>query len=80
MSTDETGLGATIRAWRNRLTPADVGLPSGRARRAVGLRREELAELAGVSPSRVSTRCIPGGMWSLMVPSCGACRPASRYR
>jgi transcriptional regulator with XRE-family HTH domain len=49
MTTDQTGLGATIRAWRDRLTPADVGLPSGRARRAAGLRREELAELAGVS-------------------------------
>ena len=49
MRTDETSLGATIRAWRDRLTPADVGLPSGRARRAAGLRREELAELAGLS-------------------------------
>src|ERR1700748_2479959 len=49
MSTDETGLGATIRAWRDRLTPADAGLPAGRARRAAGLRREELADLAGVS-------------------------------
>ena len=49
MSTDETSLGATIRAWRDRLTPADIGLPSGRARRAAGLRRVELAELAGVS-------------------------------
>lgn len=49
MSTDETGLGAAIRAWRDRLTPAAVGLPTGRARRAAGLRREELAELAGVS-------------------------------
>ena len=49
MSADETALGATIRAWRDRLTPADVGLPAGRARRAAGLRREELAELAGVS-------------------------------
>jgi transcriptional regulator with XRE-family HTH domain len=49
MSADETSLGATIRAWRDRLTPADVGLPAHRARRAVGLRREELAELAGIS-------------------------------
>jgi len=49
MSTDQTSLGATIRAWRDRLTPADIGLPSGRGRRAAGLRREELAELAGVS-------------------------------
>jgi transcriptional regulator with XRE-family HTH domain len=49
MTSEETGLGATIRAWRDRLTPADVGLPAGHARRAAGLRREELAELAGVS-------------------------------
>jgi len=49
MSANETTLGATIRAWRDRLTPADVGLPARRARRAVGLRREELAELAGLS-------------------------------
>jgi transcriptional regulator with XRE-family HTH domain len=46
---DELGLGATIRAWRDRLTPADAGLPAGRARRAPGLRREELSELAGIS-------------------------------
>jgi transcriptional regulator with XRE-family HTH domain len=46
---DETGLGATIRAWRDRLAPADAGLPAGRSRRAAGLRREELAELAGIS-------------------------------
>ncbi|MFJ4919236.1 helix-turn-helix transcriptional regulator [Streptomyces sp. NPDC088725] len=49
MTTDETGLGVTIRSWRDRLTPAAVGLPTGRTRRAAGLRREELAELAGVS-------------------------------
>ncbi|MDR6974128.1 transcriptional regulator with XRE-family HTH domain [Streptomyces sp. 3330] len=43
------GLGATIRAWRERLPPSAVGLPSSRTRRAAGLRREELAERAGVS-------------------------------
>jgi len=43
VSADETSLGATIHAWRDRLTPADVGLPAGRGRRAAGLRREELA-------------------------------------
>ncbi|WP_371596262.1 helix-turn-helix transcriptional regulator [Streptomyces sp. NBC_00564] len=43
------GLGATIRAWRDRLSASSEGLPSGRARRATGLRREELAERAGVS-------------------------------
>ncbi|WP_395243371.1 helix-turn-helix transcriptional regulator [Agromyces sp. MMS24-K17] len=46
---NETTLGGTIRTWRDRLAPADVGLPAGRSRRAAGLRREELADLAGVS-------------------------------
>lgn len=44
-----TGLGAMIRTWRDRLSPSAVGLPAGHGRRAAGLRREELAELAGVS-------------------------------
>jgi transcriptional regulator with XRE-family HTH domain len=44
-----SSLGETIRAWRDRLTPAAAGLPNGYSRRAAGLRREELAELAGVS-------------------------------
>jgi transcriptional regulator with XRE-family HTH domain len=43
------GLGATIRAWRDRLPPSAVAVPVRRSRRATGLRREELAELAGVS-------------------------------
>jgi transcriptional regulator with XRE-family HTH domain len=49
MSTHPTELGATLRAWRDRLPPVAVGLPSGRARRATGLRREELADLTGIS-------------------------------
>lgn len=49
MTSGETSLGTTIHAWRDRLTPAAVGLPTGRVRRAAGLRREELADLAGVS-------------------------------
>ena len=48
MSTD-AALGTTIRAWRDRLSPAEAGLPLGRSRRTTGLRREELAELAGLS-------------------------------
>ncbi|GAA3651614.1 helix-turn-helix transcriptional regulator [Streptomyces iranensis] len=48
-TTSGAGLGAMIRTWRNRLPPSAAALPVGRARRAVGLRREELAELAGVS-------------------------------
>jgi len=38
-----------IRAWRDRLSPRDVGLHAGSGRRAQGLRREELAALAGLS-------------------------------
>jgi transcriptional regulator with XRE-family HTH domain len=49
MTTHATELGATLRAWRDRLSPAAAGLPSGRARRARGLRREDLAELTGIS-------------------------------
>jgi DNA-binding XRE family transcriptional regulator len=42
-------LAETLHAWRDRVGPDDVGLPAGVRRRAVGLRREELAALAGVS-------------------------------
>lgn len=38
-----------LRARRERLTPADVGLPDTGRRRTPGLRREEVATLAGVS-------------------------------
>lgn len=44
-----TELGAAIRAWRDRVSPAEAGLPSGRDRRTPGLRREELASLSGLS-------------------------------
>jgi hypothetical protein len=36
-------LGQALRGWRDRVTPAEVGLPAGGQRRAAGLRREELA-------------------------------------
>lgn len=38
-----------LRAWRDRVTPEQVGMPAGIGRRTSGLRREELAALAGVS-------------------------------
>ena len=41
--------GRTVRRWRDRVAPESVGLPAGRRRRASGLRREELAGLAGIS-------------------------------
>ncbi|GDY49763.1 transcriptional regulator [Streptomyces violaceusniger] len=42
-------MGAAIRRWRNRLSPSDAGLPQVGKRRVSGLRREELAALAGIS-------------------------------
>lgn len=42
-------LGSALRAWRRRVAPAEAGLPDGGDRRTPGLRREELALLAGVS-------------------------------
>lgn len=49
MATSPGPLGEFLRAQRSRLTPADVGLPDVGARRVNGLRREEVAVLAGVS-------------------------------
>jgi transcriptional regulator with XRE-family HTH domain len=43
------GIGSYIQAWRHRLQPSDVGLPAVQPRRTRGLRREELAMLAGIS-------------------------------
>jgi len=55
-ATHATGRGARareladlLRSRRDRLQPADVGLPAGHRRRTSGLRREEVAQLAGVS-------------------------------
>jgi transcriptional regulator with XRE-family HTH domain len=46
----DSGLGQFLRTRRGRIKPADVGLPAGTGlRRTPGLRREELAALAGVS-------------------------------
>ncbi|MDF3287934.1 helix-turn-helix transcriptional regulator [Streptomyces silvisoli] len=42
-------LARALRGWRDRTSPAVVGLPVGGVRRAAGLRREELAQLAGLS-------------------------------
>jgi len=41
-------LGDFLRARRGRLAPESVGLPGRRRRRTPGLRREEVAELAGI--------------------------------
>src|SRR3954465_14518824 len=43
-----TELAAFLRSRRGRITPADVGMPGGLRRRTPGLRREEVAQPAGV--------------------------------
>ncbi|WP_218277864.1 helix-turn-helix domain-containing protein [Pseudomonas sp. HMWF021] len=49
--TSPNDLGEFLRARRSELDPTQVGLPAdaGRARRVAGLRREEVAMLAGIS-------------------------------
>ncbi|HWK26364.1 MAG TPA: helix-turn-helix transcriptional regulator [Solirubrobacter sp.] len=42
-------LATCLRAWRDRLSPEEAGLSAGGRRRAPGLRRQEVAELAGLS-------------------------------
>lgn len=49
-----TELGQALRRWRDRLSPGTAGLPIGGQRRAAGLRREELALLAGISVDYVT--------------------------
>lgn len=46
---DAVALGAFVRARRDSLQPEDLGLNRGRRRRTAGLRREEVAALAGMS-------------------------------
>jgi hypothetical protein len=43
-----------VRSWRDRVPPDAAGLPTGGHRRAPGLRREELAMLAGISVDYVT--------------------------
>jgi hypothetical protein len=42
-------LARCLRRWRDRMSPAEAGLANGGRRRAPGLRRAELAQLAGLS-------------------------------
>ncbi|MFF3243781.1 helix-turn-helix transcriptional regulator [Streptomyces sp. NPDC002870] len=42
-------LAAFLKSRRDRIRPSDVGLPTGPRRRVPGLRREEVAQLAGLS-------------------------------
>ncbi|MFI6683998.1 helix-turn-helix transcriptional regulator [Streptomyces sp. NPDC050485] len=49
-----TEFGRAVRHWRDRVSPEAAGLPTGGHRRAAGLRREELAMLAGISVDYVT--------------------------
>ncbi|MFG2716846.1 helix-turn-helix transcriptional regulator [Streptomyces sp. NPDC048416] len=49
MAASRSDFAALLRAWRDRLSPADAGFTVTDGRRAPGLRREELAQLAGLS-------------------------------
>jgi transcriptional regulator with XRE-family HTH domain len=49
MASPRSEFGSLLHAWRDRLSPADAGFPMTTGRRAPGLRREELAQLAGLS-------------------------------
>lgn len=49
MVIDKTGFSAFLREQRHGLTPHEVGLPSTAHRRTPGLRRQEVAQLAGIS-------------------------------
>ncbi|MEU3617041.1 helix-turn-helix transcriptional regulator [Streptomyces sp. NPDC006872] len=46
---DRRQLAEFLRSRRERIAPAEVGLPAGRRRRTPGLRREEVAQLAYIS-------------------------------
>jgi transcriptional regulator with XRE-family HTH domain len=49
MAVEANALGEYLRARRQQVRPEDVGLVPGTRRRVTGLRREELAMLAGIS-------------------------------
>jgi transcriptional regulator with XRE-family HTH domain len=51
MDTRRKELGEFLTALRGRHAPEEFGFPAGSRRRAPGLRREEVAQLAGISPT-----------------------------
>lgn len=46
---NDASFGALLRQWRDRMPPGDAGITASTGRRAPGLRREELAQLTGLS-------------------------------
>jgi transcriptional regulator with XRE-family HTH domain len=64
-------LGEFLRSRRDRLRPEQFGLPAGQRRRAPGLRREEAAQLCGISPTWF-TWIEQGRTTSVSVPTLAA--------
>lgn len=78
MPTPNTALGSFLRSRRDRLTPAQAGItPFPGARRVPGLRKEELAVLAGLSPDHYS-RLEQGRQATLSDDMCDALARALR--
>ncbi len=75
-TSDNHALGDFLRARRQRLDPATFGFPAGR-RRTPGLRREEVAQLASISPTgipglnRGAAGRLPARCWSGSPAVCG---------
>lgn len=51
MDTRRKELGEFLQVLRSRIDPTVSGFPAGKRRRTQGLRREEVAQLAGISPT-----------------------------
>jgi len=70
-------LGDFVRALREKRRPSDLGLPSGARRRTPGLRREEVAQLSGLSVTWY-TWLEQGRDMSLSAPALGRLAGALR--
>ena len=66
-----SSLGRFLRTRREQRSPAAAGLPAGGRRRTPGLRREELAQLCGVSPTWIAW-LEQGRVKSVSVPTISA--------
>jgi transcriptional regulator with XRE-family HTH domain len=74
---DRAGLADFLRRRRELLRPSDVGMPHGARRRTPGLRREEVAQLAGMSSdyySRLEQRRGPNPSRSIVAALARALR------
>src|SRR5690606_9910651 len=71
-------LGEYLRARREQLRPEDFGLPPGQRRRTPGLRREEVAQLCGISVTWL-TWIEQGRTTAISVPTLAAIARGLRF-